>query len=554
MTTILRRHRSWHAATAALAMALCWTGCTDGTGAEPVAATPQLVALSTYEAALGTSVDVFDEDAPAAPEGTLTPFADLVFTGVFVQPDGTSTAADAREALIRDEIGVLRWDTLGPYTHPFSRERTIGVFQGDAHIEYFEHLPSGERGELLGATGPSELEFTVAPSVFITDFRPVDAACAGPVRAALAGLPYQIAAEAVGFEAEAFQFSLEARFPEFDDARSIGAPAATVIDVPATNNNAEAGETAAFRAPMTPTVPASNDGGLARPEAQASSYALTVRAAARGRDGRDYETSFTLFAFNPFVVYDVGEPRLAQTYAPIAVSQCISAGLGVTTVSYTDSVSETRTRSVSSSASSSYGESLARGETQAVGETRSESNSYSVSETDTQSDTYTGSVKMTAEVEVSTGLLGFGAKTTYGIELGFSYARSNTHARSTSESASQGFGTSRTSTDSVTTGRSQNRAYSESIAEAQSSTILNSQGISQPLFPGTAGVWYRQLSRYEQEAVVVRYSLCGEEQIIGRASFPDYRWSVEFAAGPSCTPAPPPSDLRAAQCFVPPCD
>lgn len=516
-----------------------------GYAREEVAGTPEILALSTYSAPLGTPIQFYGRHfRNDIDERGRQPFAEAHFSGVFDAHDGTTTEVDATEELIRNVDGRLVLTSLGPYEHPFSDRKVVGTFRGTIDITFFEVTAGLTRGEVIAQSEPQELEFTIEPSVFITSFKPIDAACVAPVRAALAEVPYEIGAQAVGFEAESFRFTMIGAPQPFDDGRTATIPEPVVLDAPAIDNVAEVGFAGNFRAPRMPY--------------QASSYALTVTATARGIDGLSYETQFGLASHNPVVIYDDGPAELAQTYEPIAIGSCQEGAVAPTKVTYVDSKSVTRARTESRTNTDSFSRALASGKTVALGETTNQSSSYSAqkgqSNTEGFEHSHTFGVKLNKEITVGKGF--FQGK--YGVEVntehGFSMSRSSTSSFSETNSNSQSFGTTSTTTDTETLTNTQAQARTAGTSETQSSTELNSFSISADIFPGTGAVWYRQESRYIQRGVIVRYTLCGEEKVIGETSFPDYRWSVELAAGPSCTPLPQPTDLQPARCYLPPCN
>ncbi|MFT3926516.1 MAG: hypothetical protein QM778_28485 [Myxococcales bacterium] len=155
-------------------------------------ARPEIIAFSTYSAALGTPVQVFGKHFPTQvdPQG-LRPIAELVLHGVFEGHDGSVTQVQRTELLEYNARGELVLASLGPYRHPFSERRVVGTFRGEMALKFYEVTASRERGKLLSEAPSKPLVFEVQPSIFITAFKPVGARCVAPVGAALAGFPYQ---------------------------------------------------------------------------------------------------------------------------------------------------------------------------------------------------------------------------------------------------------------------------------------------------------------------------------------------------------------------------
>ncbi|MFT3926517.1 MAG: hypothetical protein QM778_28490 [Myxococcales bacterium] len=333
--------------------------------------------------------------------------------------------------------------------------------------------------------------------------------------------------------------------PPYEDGHTVAEPEPVALDATPEHNLASAGLTGAFRTP--------------RIDAQTPSYALLVRAVARATDGGMHSTQFGLPAYNPIVAYEQGPAELVETYAPIAVGSCQEAAIGPTRVTYVDSQSVTRSRQESLVDTDAFSEALSRGRSVSLGESESNETSYSTkresSKTNSQAESFEAGVKLTASVEAGFPLIG-SAKVS--VEGSFVYTRtsavSHTDAEARTDSASKTLGRTSATTDTQSLTDTQATSRTHDFSNSESSTELTSSSISGEIFPGTGAVWYRQESRYVQRGVIVSYSLCGEEQVIGEVSYPDYRWAVELAAGPSCTPLPAPTDLKPAQCYLPPCE
>ncbi|MFT3926519.1 MAG: hypothetical protein QM778_28500 [Myxococcales bacterium] len=513
--------------------------------APPALGTPELVALSSYSSPLGRPIRLFGTNfRNAVDERGLRPLAAIGFEGTFEGHDGSVTQVRTEELLEHNAQGGLVLTTLGPYRHPFSDRRVVGTFRGQARLRFFAVSESLERGELLAESAPRALTFTVEPSIFITDFLPLEARCVAPVQAALAGLPYEIAAEAVGFEADSFRFVMEPNAPRYDDVREVALPGPVILDVPAVGNRARAGTAGGFLAP--------------RIVGAAPSSPLQVSAIARGTDGRLHDTQFGIVAYDPIVTYEFGPAELAETLEPMVIGACQEGAIAPIQVTYTDSESVTRARSESKTNTDMFSRALESGASEELGDTQSDSSSYLIAATTTDSNETTDKF----EVGVVLGLekkIGIenGPRAEFKLQLSFKYARANSVAHSASLEKSSGgsttLGRTRSTTDSETLNKTQAITRGVEISAAQSSSQLTEFSISADIFPNTGAVWYRQESRYLQRAVIVRYSLCGEEQVIGESRYPDYRWSVELAAGTSCTPLPMPTDLKPAQCYMPPC-
>jgi hypothetical protein len=69
----------------------------------------------------------------------------------------------------------------------------------------------------------------------------------------------------------------------------------------------------------------------------------------------------------------------------------------------------------------------------------------------------------------------------------------------------------------------------------------------------SAGMFYRQTTRYVRRAEVRAYNLCGLARHAGELQFNEWRWAAELALGESCETQPV-SRLAPAACIIQPCD
>jgi len=167
-------------------------GCAASTGSsggesEGSVAIPQVTALSTYEASIGTLVEVYGTDFPHPRDGRTM----LVFEGNFDAADGSTEPVDLEFETTRLDNGTLRWDSFGPYRVPFGTTGDqIGTFHGQMRARMVS-----QDGEVVGESEPVDISFQVRPSLLVHEFQPVTATCAGPVKRALGGAAYRIRVE-----------------------------------------------------------------------------------------------------------------------------------------------------------------------------------------------------------------------------------------------------------------------------------------------------------------------------------------------------------------------
>ncbi|MCK6551497.1 hypothetical protein L6R52_37015, partial [Myxococcota bacterium] len=122
---------------------------------------PAVRALSSYRASLGTLIEVYGADFPAATDAA----AELVFRGAFVASDGNERAVDRALAARIVDGSTLRWTSFGPYDNPFAPGSShTGRFRGTVHARV---LPHDGTAAVDGA--PLELELDVEPSIVVRE-------------------------------------------------------------------------------------------------------------------------------------------------------------------------------------------------------------------------------------------------------------------------------------------------------------------------------------------------------------------------------------------------
>src|SRR5437660_832533 len=72
---------------------------------------PHVLALSAYEASLGTVIDAYGDHLPADLRSDLS----LVFSGTFTSEDQTQAQVDLEVPVKRVDSGTVRWTSFGPY-------------------------------------------------------------------------------------------------------------------------------------------------------------------------------------------------------------------------------------------------------------------------------------------------------------------------------------------------------------------------------------------------------------------------------------------------------
>ncbi len=294
-------------------------------GAAGNAEAPIIAALSTNQAAVGDEVRLSGSGFPSLNDG----WVDVTFSGTF-QPDGggPTEPVDLTIPLQADSSGDLVWQSFGAYRVPFSQTGDqIGVFHGtvSAKNRYFD-------GRSLSTPAGEELPltFTVQPSLVVKDFRAEDttwvADCAVPAANAINLVPYGMRVAAVGFEPYDFEYFIsEGLIVDGNVAQGV-----THIRYPT-----EPGENQHATLMQFAPVPANVDG-----------YAVGIRVRAEGLDGVTREITYPFTVRRPLQVYFTGPEKIAKIYPPEPVSGCIPGGPSSVEVAYSESHSETRSRSI----------------------------------------------------------------------------------------------------------------------------------------------------------------------------------------------------------------
>lgn len=505
-----------------LAVLLLAGGCAVGaseTGREAPIVAPHAVALSAYAARVGTLLEVYGTDFPEPDVGETT----LVFRGTFIADDGSRHPVDSELRARRVDNGTLRWTTFGPYRVPFGPGNQTGTFDGTV----------GARVNLAGGgivddPSPTPITFTVLPSILVHELQPVTASCGGPVLRAIGGAPYRMRVEAIGFEPTTFTYRLA--YPQLRDLEPIA------IRHVATGRLDTVGERNDFVLPQVP------DSALA--------YGAILQVAATDAAGESYATQFAIGVHRPLEVYYNGNTEIAELLAPTPVSGCIPGGEAGRQVSYTESESETRTRSYNVS----WNESWLRAHTTSTGRSVgvSETNGIGFSTTDSQSFHWSLGTEVGTSANGNIGLsklvsIGVGGHVNVSGSIGATYGHSETSSRDRTVGVSREETTTETDTTQVGGGESEGFDWSVSSTE----TISRSFGGH--VIAGTYGTFYRQALRILRRAALVTYNQCGAPEVIGEVDFTDWMWAPDLALGQACPPLPK-SNLPEAECLISPCE
>ncbi len=497
-----------------LALLLFWAAsCAVGGTTTDAGLAARIRALSTSSASLGSIVDFYVEDMPPIEAGQLT----VVFDGTFTTSSGASTSTLAEAPVRRVDGGTLRWDGFGPYRVPFSASGDqIGTFVGEARIRLID-----DEGTVSESEIPKEITFEVLPSILVRRLEPRTATCAGPVLRAIGGIPYVLEAEALGFEATTFTYRLNV--PATDTTESWRQLAES--------NVGTLGEDGHFVLPPVPD--------------QAQAYGAVFSIEARDATGATHQTLFAVGVHRPMEVVFDGRVAVAETYAPVPVSGCLPGGESGRDASYTETESETRTRSYGVDFREGWLESTTQTHSESTTNTASQSNTIGFSTTNGSSFNWQVGEEVGGSVGIE-GIVEIGAKVN-GHVGGETFSQATSSQSSTSSTSH-----SETTTDTESATSSRNGSQGESFQWQVSSSEALQRGFNAQIFAGQYGVFYRQTTRLVRRASLLTYNLCGVATVAGEVDLQDWTWAPDLSQSSSCPPLPE-SHLPPASCLIQPC-
>ncbi|MBV69920.1 MAG: hypothetical protein CMH52_01100 [Myxococcales bacterium] len=318
-------------------------GCGEDT-LDQGAAGPELTGVSSNAVVVGQTVEFFGNDIILR-DGNGRMLMDvghirLHFQGVFYATDGTQTNVDLMmrpslsHSVTNPSEQVLTWRRFGPFANPFTGDARIGRFEGTAEV-----IREDESG-LVTKSARMPLEMEIKPSIVIEGFQPLGAECASPAPRALAGLAYQLQVRATGIQPTKFVYEIS----------QIGANEGLtrIVHEFGTGN------------PVATDILGREEAVIFNPvKDDVQFYVTDLRVIAIDDNGRSVETAIPLTVHRPIEVRFNGEQELAQVYEPEPVSGCIPGSIGAE-VSYEESRTETKQRSVRMTVSSDWQRSSGR--------------------------------------------------------------------------------------------------------------------------------------------------------------------------------------------------
>jgi hypothetical protein len=482
-----------------------------GSGVGPAA---HVLALSTYEASLGTVIDAHGTRFPPAEKAETK----LHFRGTFAADDGVVEAVDFETEAHALDPSTVRWSTFGPYGDPFSsKPAALGTFEGTVGARVYDAA-----GTMRDDEDPIAIDFTVKPSIVVHELEPISASCSGPVKRLLGGGAYRVRVEAIGFEPVSYTYTLA--------APALSSPPFAVRHL-ADGRFDVAGERGDF---IVPPVPEGEE-----------AYDLIVTVEARDAAARAHVTSFAIAVHRPLELFYDGAVDLAEILAPVPVSGCIPGGESGRTVQYSEAMQETRMKSFNVSWNESWlmAHTVSQGTESTIGAT--ETNGVGFATTDETSwnwslgNEVSGRVSIEKLVEV-------------GISASTSMGGGGSHAMESSASRDKSLNNAETTTDTREASSENGGQQGGGFSWEASSEKSISRDFGGEIIAGTYGVFYRQTLRLVRRGSIVTYNQCGAATVVGNVDFSDWAWSPDLALGGSCPPLPA-SNLPAAKCLVPPC-
>jgi hypothetical protein len=500
---------------------LAGAGCAAEVGVRPPDP-PLVLGLSRTEVSVGESLEVVGGNFLDGAQG----YTEVRLDGEYHSKDGPAYPISMQFRPHWEDGNRLVWSQFGPFQVPFSPTGDeLGTFQGTLTAINFEE--SGAQVE----SEPADLTLEVLPSVIIRKLQPLTSTCQSPSRVLLGGFPYEVSAEAIGFEPVNFSYVI------FGEP---GVAAPRIIRRQASGTASAYGE--------------EGDLFFNLPPPELPFYVGTFAVAALGKDGIERVIALSYGVHNAIEYVNAREVELAEIEQAVPVSGCHSGGdTQGRTLTYAEEKTDTRSRTVGTTWNESF---LEEASSTNGGST---SQTYGITYTVSQSETNGWEMGWSNTIATE---VGGSAKFGIGkfVEVGVSAKVSNsmTTSRSIYGSSTRGYSVARdystTDTESWAYTRTKGHEVSEGgmdfwTTSSSESTIMQFQG---NILPGEYGVFYRQTTRLGVRGMIVAYNLCGMPSVVADATFNDFIWSVDLAQGDECPPFPE-SDLPEAHCFQAPC-
>lgn len=496
-------------------------GCAAEVGQKPDNP-PLVLGMSRTEVSVGESLEVVGGNFLNGTQG----YTEVRLDGEYHTKNGPVYPISMQFRPHWEDGNRLVWAQFGPFTVPFSPSGDeLGTFQGT--ITAINYEASGAQVE----SEPAEISLEVMPSVIIRKLQPLTAQCTAPSRVMLGGFPYEVAAEAIGFEPVNFSYVIFGE-PGVAAPRIIRRQASGTAD-----NYGEEGDLA-FNLPP-PELPF---------------YVGTFAVAALGTDGVERVIALSYGVHNAIEYVNARKVSIAEIESPLPVSGCHSGGdTQGRTLTYSENTTDTRSRTVGVTWNESFSEQASS--TNGGSTSQTYGISYNISQSETMGWEMGFSTSIGAELG---GGVKFGVPGVVEVGVNPKLSTTMTSSRSIYGSSTRGYSVGRdySTTDTESWAFTQTKGHEVSeggqdfwTISSSESTIMQFQG---NILPGEYGVFYRQTTRMAVQGMIVAYNLCGMPTVVADATLDDFIWSVDLAQGEECPPFPE-SDLPEAQCFQAPC-
>ncbi|MSP72345.1 MAG: hypothetical protein EXR76_09200 [Myxococcales bacterium] len=345
------------------------TGCTESAPElDPTA--PAVTGLGTQTVVVGQTLWLDGNNLLPPPGGSTR----LHFRGEYHTKSGASrqvrlTISPIVEARAGGQVSA-RWTRFGPFSHPFDAAGEPGTFRGQIVAETLS-----ADGTSHVDSRPRTFSLDVGPSIVIEQFEPDHADCGAPAVRGHAGLAYTLRARATGLVPVRWTYAL-AEVNGFGGLTEYGHDVDPLLE-PGTDVLGDGADEPVIFNPV--------------PE-DAQFYVSGLRIVAFDAAGNSVETALPFTVHRPIEVAMGGELVMAERYEPVPASSCIPGSIE-TRVTYSESRTEHRQRSVSMTVAQSFaqshgqsesatwseGISTGRSESQALGGSESESEQLSES-------------------------------------------------------------------------------------------------------------------------------------------------------------------------------
>ena len=309
--------------TAFILLILLWsTACSNESLVDPT--TPVVLELDKQEIVVGESLYFYGRN-----------FSDEIYQQNYVHFDGRfiDDRGNAEEVSMTfqpilesdvewrgQQVQRLRINRFGPFKNPFISSGRPGQFTG-----MIRAVVADDNGDDNIDLQPKNFALTVGPSIEITELQPLFANCGAPAIRALQGIGYRFGVKVVGLAPVRFEYELS----QINDVTGV-----TIyrheFDSPISEDFIGQSEPVFFN-----PVPENEQ-----------FYVTSVRVKAYDVEGNSTETALPLTVHRPLeIVYD-GKRSVAERYEPMPVSGCIPGSIS-TRVSYSETKSEFRQKTVS---------------------------------------------------------------------------------------------------------------------------------------------------------------------------------------------------------------